>query len=66
MTIAYWEMNKNEFVRDARRKLGMTQERFAEELYVARETITRYENGARVSERSMAQICDLLAKRRGK
>jgi transcriptional regulator with XRE-family HTH domain len=61
-TLSEGGADRNNFVRQARQQLGMTQERFAEALYIARETITRYENGARVSERSIAQIRELLAK----
>jgi transcriptional regulator with XRE-family HTH domain len=53
--------DKREFVRSARKQLRMTQENFAEALYLARETVARYETGARkVSEKSIAQIYDLL------
>ena len=50
------------FVRHARQRLAMTQEEFAEALFMARESISRYENGARVPERTVAQIQALLAK----
>jgi DNA-binding XRE family transcriptional regulator len=55
-------IDRCEFVRQARWHLNMTQQELADVLYVARETITRYENGARVPERSLMQIHGLLAK----
>jgi DNA-binding XRE family transcriptional regulator len=53
---------RNEYVRQVRRCLSLTQEEFAALLYVARETIARYETGAPVSDRSIAQMRDLVAR----
>jgi transcriptional regulator with XRE-family HTH domain len=56
-------MTRSEFVRHARKTLGLSQEKFAEALYVARESVTRWENGRPVTERSVAQIRGLLAQK---
>jgi DNA-binding XRE family transcriptional regulator len=54
-------MNKNEFVRRARRKLEMTQQELADAIVVQRKTINGYEqDGTTVSRRSIEQIKRLL------
>ena len=51
----------NKYVKAARLQLKLTQEQFAERLFIARETITRYETGVRpVPVRKMLAIQNLL------
>jgi len=49
-----------EYVRDARRKLKVSQEKFAEMLFIERRTIWRYENGSPVPLRKILAIQHLL------
>jgi len=50
-----------DFVRDARERLGLTQDELAARLGLDRKTINRYENGWPIPERSRLAIQQLLA-----
>ena len=54
-------MTDNHYVRAARQRLKLSQEEFAERLFLDRRTIWRYEKGETVPERKVLQIAKLLA-----
>jgi ribosome-binding protein aMBF1 (putative translation factor) len=57
-------MDRNEFVRNARKTPGLSQEGLADAMWVARETITRHERpGKTVPDRSIMQITELLERK---
>jgi DNA-binding transcriptional regulator YiaG len=53
-------MTDNHYVREARRQLKLSQEAFAERLFIARETVCRYERGTPVPLRKVLAIQELL------
>jgi predicted transcriptional regulator len=55
-------MSDNQYVRQTRRQLSLTQGELADLLYVTSRTVLRYENGGNVPIRKLLAIQNLLEK----